>query len=125
MRHLLVVILCTLSLVGCSFHNEQNDLADNHYYVVKRHADPLANYVGDWSINSKNWLKKLIINKDGSIKIVLHPEYGVIDGKVFIDDDRPHIILRDGAKAEIVSVEQESLRIETYGKQEQLTSMRR
>lgn len=123
MRYLSIAILGSLLLAGCSFHNKQNDLADNQYHKVEKHAAPSATYVGDWSVDEEKWLKKLIINKNGSTKVVLYPGLGAVDGKIFLHEGKPHLILPDGTKVEIVSVDEESLLIEAYGKQERLKSM--
>lgn len=123
MKFISILLGSALALYGCSFHNKQNDLADNQFYEKEIYADSSAPYVGDWAIDSYKWRKTLIINSNGKVKIVLSPGYGAIDGKIYLEDGNPYFILRDGTKTEIIKNEEDSLYLENYGEQETLAAL--
>ena len=123
MKYLKILLFCPAILFGCSFNQLQNDYANNQYLEKATHADSSASYVGEWAVQKNKWLKVLKIKDNGVIRVVLAPEFGAIQGKIFLDKERPFLILKDGTKAKIVSVNKEQLRIEAYGRLENLTPM--
>ena len=122
MRYI-VILVCFAALSGCSFHQQQNDLADNQFFIKEKHADATATYVGAWAVDLYKWRKVLSIDATGRVKIVLAPEYGAIEGKVYMENSEPFIILKDGTKAGIVNSGEKYLLIQAYGKQEEFTLM--
>lgn len=69
------------------------------------------------------WLKVLKIRDNGIIRVVLAPEFGAIEGKVYLDKERPFLILKDVTKAKMVSVNKDHLQIEAYGRLEKFAPM--
>ena len=62
----------------------------------------------------------LKIRDNGIVKVVLAPEFGAIEGKIYFDEERPFLILEDGTKSKIVSSNKDHIQIEAYGKLENL-----
>jgi len=120
MKYIKVLLFCPAILFGCSFNQLQNDYANNQHFEKVKHADSAAPYIGEWAVPETKWLKVLKIRDNGIIRVVLAPEFGAIEGKVYLDKERPFLILKDGTKAKIVSVNKDHLRIEAYGTQEKL-----
>lgn len=123
MKHLKILLFCSVALFGCSFNQLQNDYADNQYFGTAPHADSTAPYIGEWAAGATKWVKILRIRDNGKIKVVLAPGFGACDGKVYLNRERPFLILKDGTKAKIVAVNKDYLLIEAYGKREKFYSM--
>lgn len=118
-----MITVCVFALFGCSFHQQQNDLADNQYDEIEQYASSSAPYVGSWAIDSRKWRKIIKIRDNGKVKVVLSPGFGAIEGKVFLEGEKPFYILKDGTKAEIVKNEEGHLLIESYSCQERFASL--
>ena len=123
MKYIKVLLFCPAILFGCSFNQLQNDYANNQHFEKVTHADSAAPYIGDWAVPKTKWLKVLKIRDNGIIRVVLAPEFGAIEGKVYLDKERPFLILKDGTKAKIVSVNKDHLQIEAYGRLEKFAPM--
>ena len=123
MKYLTALLFCPAILFGCSFNQLQNDYANNQHLEKATHADSSAPYIGEWVVQKSKWLKVLKIRDNGIIKVVLAPEFGAIEGKIYLDKERPFLILKDGTKAKIVSVNKDYLRIEAYGRLENFSPM--
>ena len=123
MKHLKILLFCSVTLFGCSFNQLQNDYAENQYFEKSTYADSSAPYIGEWAVGTTKWLKILSIRDNGIFKVVLAPGFGACEGKIYLDRERPFLILKDGTKAKIVSVNKDHLLIEAYGKLERLDSM--
>jgi len=87
------------------------------------HADSAAPYIGDWAVPKTKWLKVLKIRDNGIIRVVLAPEFGAIEGKVYLDKERPFLITNDGTKAKSDSDNKVHLQIEAYGSLDKFATM--
>ena len=123
MKYLTALLFCPAILFGCSFNQLQNDYANNQHLEKATHADASAPYIGEWAVPKTKWIKVLKIRDNGIVKVVLDPEFGAIEGKIYLDKERPFLILKDGTKATIVSVNKDHLQIEAYGRLEKFAPM--
>ena len=105
-------------LAGCNFNQYQRDTADNQYYEQNIHADPSAAYVGEWTGETDIGRRSIKIKEDGNLLVCLSPSSGTTEGKVYIENGKPTFMVGTGAKARIVSVSEDFLSLEIYGKQE-------
>ena len=115
-------LLTVVLLAGCAFNQYQGDLADNQYNNKQRHTDSSAPYVGEWTAASKVGIRSIKIKEDGRIKVCLSPSSGVTFGKVYLDNGAPAFIFQTGAKAQIISRDEDSLLLNIYGAQEKYYS---
>ena len=115
---IIIIGLMLVLLTGCTFNQYQRDVANNRYNEIDAYADPSATYVGEWTAVSNVGVRSIKIRGDGRIKVCLSTSAGVSDGKVFIKDDQPAFMMKTGATAEIVSLDEESMVLYIYGRQE-------
>lgn len=115
---LLVVLLAALFVAGCAFNQYQGDIADDQYDEKQTFPNPSAAYVGEWTGGSKVGIRSIKIKEDGRIKVCMSPSAGTMDGKVYLDNGEPAIIMKTGAKAKFISMAKDALLVEIYGKQE-------
>lgn len=111
--------LFSFALLGCSYNQLQNDLADNKYLEKERHSDSSATYIGEWADTTDKWRKFLRITSDGRIKVFLYPGFGSCEGKIYKDKERYFLILKDGTIAKIISASKDHLLLEAYSRQEE------
>ena len=122
MKQIKYSLLTVVLLAGCAFNQYQGDVGDNQYNEKQRHADSSAPYVGEWTASSKVGIRSIKIKADGRIKVCLSPSSGVTFGKVYIDNGAPAFIFQTGAKAQIISRDEDSLLLNIYGAQEKYYS---
>ena len=118
MQHVVVCLLSAALIAGCAFNQYQNDISNNQYYEKQIYADANAAYVGEWSAATDIGIRSIKIKEDGRIKVCLAASSGTEDGKVYMDNGKPAIIIRTGAKITIVNIDKDFLLLEVYGKQE-------
>lgn len=112
------VVLFSFALLGCSYNQLQNDLADNLYLENEKHEDSSAIYIGEWAHTTDKWHKLLRIMNDGRIKVFLYPGFGSCEGKIYLENEQFFIILKDGTQARIISASKDNLLLEAYNRQE-------
>ena len=115
-------LLAVVLLAGCAFNQYQGDVGDNQYNDKQMHADSSAPYVGEWTASSTVGIRSIKIRGDGRIKVCLSPSSGVTFGKVYIENGAPAFIFQTGAKAQIISRDDDSLILNIYGAQEKYYS---
>ena len=118
MKYIKSSLLVCVLLASCAFNDYQSDVADNQYPDKQVHADPAAEYVGEWTASTDTGFRSIKIKEDGKIKVCLSPSSGVSYGKVIIDNERPYFMIKTGAIAKIISMDKDSLLLDLYGKQE-------
>lgn len=118
MNYLKIGLLTMFLLAGCAYNQYQSDIAASEYSVVKRHADAGAAYVGEWTAASKIGVRSIKIKGDGRLKVCLAPSSGTNEGKVYLDNGEPAIIMNTGAKVKFLAVDKEFLMLDIYGQQE-------
>ena len=111
--------LFSFALLGCSYNQLQNDLAENQYLEKERYEDSLAPYMGEWVDTTDKWRKFLRIMGNGRIKVFLYPGFGSCEGKVYLEEEQFFLILKDGTKAKIISASKDRLLVEAYSRQEE------
>lgn len=118
MEYIKFSLVAVMLLAGCTFNQYQGDVAENQYYDKQLHADPAAEYVGEWTAATNVGLKSLKITEDGRIKVCLSPSSGTTEGEVQKDKGKPVFIFKTGEKANIISINKDFLLLEVYGKRE-------
>ena len=103
MQHFVVCLLSAALVAGCAFNQYQDDISNNQYFKTKTHADANAAYVGEWTAATNIGIRSIKIKEDGRIKVCLASSSGTEDGKIYMDNGKPAIIIRTGAKVTIVS----------------------
>lgn len=118
MKYFTACLLSVLLLAGCAYNQYQDDIAENQYYQKQTHADANAAYVGEWTAATNIGVRSIKIREDGRVKVCLAPSSGTKDGKVYLENGTPAIIMDTGAKVKIISTDRDFLLLEIYGKQE-------
>ena len=118
MQHFVACLLSAALIAGCAFNQYQDDISNNQYFKTKTHADANAAYVGEWTAATNIGIRSIKIKEDGRIKVCLASSSGTEDGKIYMDNGKPAIIIRTGAKVTIVGMDKDFLLLEVYGKQE-------
>jgi hypothetical protein len=118
MKYFKACLLATIMLAGCTLNQYQDDIADNQYHQKQTHADANAPYVGEWTAATNIGIRSIKIKEDGRIKVCLAPSSGTNEGKVYMDNGMPAIIIKTGAKVKIISTSKDFLLLEVYGNQE-------
>ena len=96
MKYVTALLFCPAILFGCSFNQLQNDYANNQHREKATHADSSAPYIGEWVVQKTKWIKVLKIRDNGIIKVVLAPEFGVIEGKMYLDKEWKLCLNKEG-----------------------------
>jgi hypothetical protein len=124
MKNIKPGLFLVVLLAGCAFDQYHSDVADNQYYEKQIHADPAATYVGEWTAATNVGMRSIKIKEDGRIKVCLSPSSGTEEGEVSLENGAPVFMLKTGAKAKIISMDENSLLLDIYGKQERYYSSR-
>jgi len=95
-----------------------NDIADNQYNERQIYADPSAAYVGEWTAATDIGFRSIKVKADGKIKECLSPSSGTTEGKVYIEEGSPAFMIKNGAKTQVVSIEEDLFYLNRYGEQE-------
>lgn len=116
MQKLLAVIAGVIFLFGCVQARFQADVAENEFAVKQAHADRQAVYVGEWTASTKLGVRSVKILGDGRAKICLAGDgAGTTDAKIYLDDGRPAMIVKTGAKVRMEEANKEFLLLDIYG----------
>jgi hypothetical protein len=119
MKTLLPILLTASLLFGCAYNQYEKDTVNNQFFERTTHADPSADYVGEWTAPTKIGFRSLKILEDGRILVCLSPRSGLMQGKVYLENESPAFMIKNGAKAKIISIAENLMILEMYGKQEQ------
>lgn len=104
-------------LAGCAYEKFQSDLLANAYARTESLADAGAAYVGEWTAPFAGEMRSIKIREDGRVKVCLAPSGGTSEGKVYLDNGVPAIIMESGAKVRILATDREFLLLDIYGDQ--------
>jgi hypothetical protein len=118
MKCLKYALLSVLFVAGCAYNQYQGDIAYDQFNEKQTFADSSAAYVGEWTGGSALGIRSIKIREDGKIKVCMSPSAGTMDGKVYLENGEPAIIMKTGAKAKFISMNKDALLLEIYGKQE-------
>ena len=93
------------------------DVAENAFAEKQAYADAGANYVGEWTASTKIGVRSIKIRADGLAKVCLAGS-GTTDGKVYLEESVPALIVKSGAKVKIVEANKDFLLLNIYGSEE-------
>lgn len=117
MQRLMIGITVLALLCGCAQNRLQSDFATNAFVEKQVYADAGANYVGEWTASTKIGIRSIKIRGDGLAKVCLAGS-GTTDGKVYLENAVPALIVKSGAKVAIIEANKDFLLLNIYGNEE-------
>ena len=117
MKQLSIGVMTLVLLCGCAQNRLQSDFAENAFLEKQAYADAGAPYVGEWTASTDIGVRSIKIRADGLAKVCLGGS-GTTDGKVYLEDKVPALIVKSGAKVKIVEANKDFLLLNIYGSEE-------
>jgi hypothetical protein len=121
MRPAIFVTLLLAIACGCAQTRLQADLAENDFAAISAFADAGAGYVGEWTATTSIGTRSVKIREDGLVKVCLAGS-GATDGKIYLDNGVPTLMLKSGARVKFIEVNRDFLLLNIYGSEEKYYS---